>query len=151
MELVEVTKSNWKKAVFLTTDPERTMPLDEGWILNNAFSLLQVHYDPDWDCRLLVEAGTPVGFVFYGHWRERNRYLLCRYMIDIRYQGRGYGTQALPLVVEQIRRQYGCRDVYTTVDDENSRAIKLYRKFAFQPTEEMDEEERVYILRGEEG
>ena len=107
MELVEITKVNWKKAVFLTTDPERRMPLDEGWILSNAVSLLQAHYDPDWDCRLLVEGGTPVGFAFYGYWRERNRYLLCRYMIDIRYQGRGYGARALPLVVEQIRRQYG--------------------------------------------
>ena len=91
---------------------------------------------------------TPVGFAFYGYWQERDRYLLCRYMIDVRYQGRGYGTRALPLVVEQIRRQYGCRDVYTTVDDENTRAVKLYRSFGFQPTEEMDEAERVYVLRG---
>ena len=37
MELVEITKANWKKAVFLTTDSERRMPLDEGWILSNAF------------------------------------------------------------------------------------------------------------------
>ena len=57
----------------------------------------------------------------------------------------------LTMVVEQIRRQYGCRDVYTTVDDENTRAVKLYRSFGFQPTEEMDEAERVYVLRGEEG
>lgn len=55
------------------------------------------------------------------------------------------------LVVEQIRRQYGCRDVYTTVDDENARAVKLYQEFGFRPTGEMDETERVYVLRGEEG
>ena len=41
--------------------------------------------------------------------------------------------------------------MYTTVDDENTRAVKLYRSFGFQPTEEMDEAERVYVLRGEEG
>lgn len=151
VELTEVTGENWKQAVFLTTDPERKIPLDEKWIISNAFSLLQARYDPNWDCRLLVDGETPVGFAFYGYWQERDRYLLCRYMIDIRYQGRGYGTRALPLVVEQIRRQYGCRDVYTTVDDENTRAVKLYRSFGFQPTEEMDEAERVYVLRGEEG
>ena len=151
MELTEVTGENWKQAVFLTTDPERKIPLDEKWIISNAFSLLQARYDPNWDCRLLVDGETPVGFAFYGYWQERDRYLLCRYMIDVRYQGRGYGTRALPLVVEQIRRQYGCRDVYTTVDDESARAVKLYRSFGFQPTEEMDEAERVYVLRGEEG
>lgn len=151
VELTEVTGENWKQAVFLTTDPERKIPLDEKWIISNAFSLLQARCDPNWDCRLLVDGETPVGFAFYGYWQERDRYLLCRYMIDVRYQGRGYGTRALPLVVEQIRRQYGCRDVYTTVDDENTRAVKLYRSFGFQPTEEMDEAERVYVLRGEEG
>ncbi len=34
-----------------------------------------------------------MGFAFYGYWQERDRYLLCRYMIDVRYQGRGYGTR----------------------------------------------------------
>ena len=41
MELTEVTGENWKQAVFLTTDPERKIPLDEKWIISNAFSLLQ--------------------------------------------------------------------------------------------------------------
>lgn len=112
MELVEITKANWKKAVFLTTDSERRMPLDEGWILSNAFSLLQAHYDPDWDCRLLVEGGTPVGFAFYGYWRERNRYLLCRYMIDIRYQGRGYGAGRCPWLWSRSAASMGAGCVY---------------------------------------
>ena len=78
MELTEVTGENWKQAVFLTTDPERKIPLDEKWIISNAFSLLQARYDPNWDCRLLVDGETPVGFAFYGYWQERDRYLLCR-------------------------------------------------------------------------
>ena len=59
MELTEVTGENWKQAVFLTTDPERKIPLDEKWIISNAFSLLQARYDPNWDCRLL-EMGKPL-------------------------------------------------------------------------------------------
>ncbi|OLA29380.1 MAG: hypothetical protein BHW33_06435 [Firmicutes bacterium CAG:137_57_8] len=99
MELTEVTGENWKQAVFLTTDPERKIPLDEKWIISNAFSLLQARYDPNWDCRLLVDGETPVGFAFYGYWQERDRYLLCRYMIDVRYQGRpaGGGTNPAPV------------------------------------------------------
>lgn len=150
MELVKITAENWKDAVFLTTDPERKTPLEEQWIANNAFSLLQSLYEPDWDCRLLTEEGTPVGFVFYGYWRERQHYLLCRYMIDVDFQKKGYGTKALPLVVEQIRKQYGCRDVYVSVSEENEAALRLYRRFGFQPTEELDDAERVYVLRGGE-
>lgn len=41
LRLEKVTADNWRKATFLTTDPERKIPLDEKWIANNAFSLLQ--------------------------------------------------------------------------------------------------------------
>ena len=149
LKLVPVTSDNWRKATFLTTDPERKIPLDEQWLTSNAFSLLQCHYDPDWDCRLMLDGEEAIGFVFYGYWREKDRYLLCRYMIDVTKQGKGYGKAFLPLVIGQIRQQYGCKDLYTTTDDENLRAISLYKSFGFESTDEMDEEERVYILRGD--
>ena len=41
LRLEKVTSENWRKAVFLTTDPERKMPLDERWITSNAYSLMQ--------------------------------------------------------------------------------------------------------------
>ncbi len=146
--LVPVTKDNWRDAVFLTTDPERKNPLDQQWVTSNAFSLLQSLYDSDWDCRLILADGQAVGFVFYGYWVEKDRYLLCRYMIDERHQGKGYGKAALPIIVEHMRQQYGCKDVYLTLEDENVRAIHLYTAFGFERTEEMDETERVYVHRG---
>ena len=148
LRLEQVTADNWREAVFLTTDPDRNIPLDEKWVTSNAFSVLQHIYDRDWDCRVLMDGACAVGFVFYGYWREENRYLLCRYMIDVQHQGKGYGTAFLPMVVEQIRNQYGCRDVYTSVHDDNSHALHLYTQFGFERTEEMDAEERVYVLRG---
>ena len=54
----------------------------------------------------------------------------------------------LPMVVEQIRTQFDCKDVYTSVDEENLHALHLYTSFGFERTEEMDAEERVYVLRG---
>lgn len=148
MKLLPITTDNWRDAVFLTTDPERKFPIDEKWIASNAYSLLQCAYDTGWDSRLLVDGETPVGFVFYGYLEEDDRYLLCRYMIDEKYQGRGYGRAFLPLVLDQMRQQYRCRDIYTSVADDNPRAIHLYTSFGFTATEEMDAEERVYILRG---
>ena len=148
LKLEKVTADNWRSAAFLTTDPDRKIPLDERWIANNAFSLVQCSYDPDWDCRLMMDGELAVGFVFYGYWREEDRYLLCRYMIDVKHQGKGYGTAFLPLVVEQIRRQYGCGNVYTSVHDDNAHSVHLYKNFGFVATEEMDADERVYILRG---
>ena len=147
LKLVPVTGDNWRSAAFLTTDPEKRMTLEEQWIASNVFSLLQCQYEKDWDCRLMMDGDKAVGFVFYGYWEERDHYLLCRYMIDAAEQGKGYGTAFLPLVVEQIRSQYGCRDVYVSVNEENTRAVSLYQKAGFVLTDEMDEEEQVYVLR----
>ena len=149
LKLVPVTKDNWRKAIFLTTDPDRRMNLEEQWIASNAYSVLQSQFEPDWDCRLMLDGDKAVGFVFYGYWQEADHYLLCRYMIDVNEQGKGYGTAFLPLVVEQIRSQYHCGDVYVTVSEENERAVRLYEKAGFVRTEEMDEEERVYVLKDE--
>ena len=148
LKLVPVTAENWRSAVFLTTDPERKIPLDEQWIANNAFSLLQCSYDSDWDCRLMMDGEQAVGLVFYGYWREEDRYMLCRYMIDVKHQGKGYGKAFLHMAVELIRSQYGCQDVWTSVHDDNSHAIHLYKGFGFEPTNEMDADERVYVLSG---
>lgn len=148
LKLVPVTADNWRDAVFLTTDPERKFPLDEKWIASNAFSLLQCTYDPDWDCRLLMDGEQAVGFLFYGYDRDEDQYLLCRYMIDVKHQNKGYGRAFLPMAVELIRSQYDCRDVYTSVHEENPHALHLYTSFGFERTEQMDAEERVYVLRG---
>ena len=150
LKLVPVTAENWRDAVFLTTDPERKIPLDEKWITSNAYSMLQCIYDDEWDCRILMDGDQAVGFVFYGYLPEDDQHLLCRYMIDVKYQQQGYGKAFLPLAVELIREQYGCRDVYTSVHDDNPHAMHLYTSFGFQRTEEMDGEERVYVLRGNE-
>lgn len=149
LNLVPVTADNWREAVFLTTDPERRIPLDEKWITSNAYSMLQCIYDEDWDCRILMDGEKAVGFVFIGFLPEEQRGYLCRYMIDVKFQNKGYGSAFLPLVVDLIREQYKCRDVYTSVHDENLHAKYLYERFGFVRTEEMDGEERVYVLRGE--
>lgn len=150
LKLAPVTSDNWRKATFLTTDPERKIPLDEQWLTSNAFSLLQCHYDPDWDCRLMLDGEEAIGFVFYGYWREEDRYMLCRYMIDTAKQGQGYGKMFLPLAVQLIRQQFGCRNIYTSIHDENFRSIALFTHYGFVPLEEMDAEERVYVLLGDQ-
>lgn len=147
LKLVPVTSDNWRTAVFLTTDPERKIPLDEKWLTSNAYSMLQCIYDDEWDCRLLCDGDEAVGFVFYGLWPDEDRYLLCRYMIDITKQGQGYGKAFLPMVVDLIRQQYGCKDVYTSIHDDNTHSVALFKGFGFIPTEEMDADERVYVLR----
>ena len=148
LKLEPVTSDNWLRAIALTTDPDRKIPLVEQWVTSNAFSLLWCVYDPDWDCRLMLDGDTPIGFVYFGYDRESDYYLLCRYMIDADHQNKGYGKAFLPLVVDLIRTQYGCRDVYTCIHDDNAHSLHLFTAFGFQRTDKMNSDERVYVLRG---
>ena len=92
LHLEPVTAQNWRDGVFLTTDPDRRNPLDEEWVTSTAFSMLQAVYEENWDCRIIYDGETAVGFVFYGLWKE-DRPLLCRYTIDADWQGKGYGQK----------------------------------------------------------
>ena len=147
MTLEPITPDNWRQAVFLTTDPKRENPLDQEWLCSNAFSMLQAIYEPDCQCRLIRADGKAVGFVMFEAWEEKGgEPLLCRYMIDVDCQGRGYGAQALPLVLEEMYRVYGCRAIYLTVEQANEKAVRMYEKFGFRFTGEMDCDEAVYLL-----
>ena len=148
LQLEPVTRENWRAGVFLTTDPDHRNPLDEEWVTSTAFSMLQAVYEENWDCRIIYDGETAVGFVFYGLWKE-TRPLLCRYTIDVDQQGKGYGQRALPLIVEQIRAQYHNQQIYVTLEKKNARAVHLYEKFGFRDTGETDEGENVYVYERE--
>ena len=144
LKLVPVTEHNWRQATFLTTDPERKIPLDEQWIANNAFSLLQCCYDKDWDCRIMMDGETAVGFVFYGYDRETGHYLLCRYMIDVEHQGKGYG-KALLKELARIAVERGCGRMDWVCLDWNQPSIDFYRSLGAVPMDEWT----IYRLTGD--
>lgn len=143
--LKKIDRSNWREATFVTTDPERKCPLDEQWVTSTAFSIVQSVYEPEWESRLIYDDDKIIGFVFYGMWPDKNAPLLCRYTIDVEQQGKGYGQQALPIIIDEMIQQYNCEHIYLTLEESNTRAVHIYRKFGFIPTGEVDEGESVYI------
>lgn len=146
LHLEEITRDNWRQATFVTTDSERKCPLDEEWVTSSAFSIVQSIYEPEWQSRLIMDGDVAVGFVFYGWWSKKNAPLLCRYMIDIDYQGKGYGKAALPIVIDEMKNQYDAEEIYLTIEKENEKAVHLYTEFGFIPINESDEGEEIYVF-----
>lgn len=69
-------------------------------------------------------------------------------MIDRNHQGKGYGTQALRLALDDIRT-LPCgpaRTCFLSYEPENTTAKKLYYRFGFRETGEMDGNEVVAAL-----
>ena len=107
----------------------------------------------------IYEEDTPVGFLMIGfdtdaYWDEapsiaKGNYNLWRLMIDKRYQGKGYGKEAVRLALEFIKT-FPCGKAeycWLSYEPENETASRLYRSFGFVETGEMDGEERIAALK----
>ena len=70
-------------------------------------------------------------------------------MIDAKFQGRGYGKEALNLALEFIRT-FPCGKAeycWLSYEPENKAAQDLYRSYGFVETGEKDGEELIAVLK----
>lgn len=107
----------------------------------------------------LYDGDTPVGFLMVGYgvddsWETPppiayNNYSLWRLMVDRRYQGRGFGREAVALALEFIRaRPCGTAEwCWLSYEPENTAAKALYRSFGFLETGDRDGEEVIAALK----
>ena len=106
----------------------------KGFVASNVYSLAQAYAMPE--CRPLAvyEGMEPVGFVMYALDADDQEYWIYRFMIDRRFQRRGYGRQALRLLIERIRAEApDRRALYISCEPENAAALALYTSFGFVP------------------
>lgn len=99
----------------------------------------------------------PVGFLMIGYGEIPNdknpeiakgNYCIWRFMIDKRYQGKGYAKVALRLALDFIKTfPVGIANYcYLSYEPENTIAAKLYRSFGFEETGEYDGEEKISVI-----
>lgn len=103
--------------------------------------LFDAKENPIWHPILLLVDGIAVGFAMYGLWLtegKNGRVWLDRYMIDERFQGKGYGKQILSILCRHIKNSFGYTRMYTNVYAHNTVALKLYEKAGFRINGEYD-------------
>lgn len=66
-------------------------------------------------------------------------YDLQQFMIDQRFQNRGYGSEALRLILSLLRREGKYESVEVCVNKENAAALRLYENLGFLDTGYVDE------------
>lgn len=99
-------------------------------------SLLLQENDSSWKARAIYDNQILVGFVLYRF--IDNEVWIDRYLIDQRYQGRGYGKNALKLIIEELKKTYQQPIMYLSVFKENNVAINLYQKLGFKFNGQLD-------------
>lgn len=137
----KITWDNFDECVNLQLADEQ-----RGFLASNVYSLAQSYiallndelppmtfaiYDDD----------TMIGFIMMYHdtaeeneYGDEEAYGILRFMIDRRYQNKGYGTKAMEKALEYIRTfpQGEAKAVYISYAPENEAARRLYAKFGFK-------------------
>ena len=134
IKLVDITAENWLQVLFLTTNENEMPTLCEEFVASNALSLVQAQFEEGWITKAVEAENGLVGFVMYGYCAEHKFYELCRVLIDKKYQKKGYGTQAIGMVLEEMKKINGCEAVYLSTDPENVVGKRLYERLGFRNT-----------------
>ena len=155
LHLVKADRENFWEMMKLRVSKEQ-----EDFVASNAVSLAQAydcHADGKYaQCFGLCDGETLVGFAMIGHDSEdyedipevyAHSYCLWRYMIDRRYQKRGYGRDGLKLLLDYVRSAPDGEESLwsTSYEPENEVAAKLYASFGFVPNGELDGDEIVAV------
>jgi diamine N-acetyltransferase len=116
------------------------------FVAPNAVSISQAYFAKSAWFRAIYADGTPVGFVMLYEVPERGVHYLWRFMIDARYQGKGYGSDALALVIRHVRRDPKAKALHLSVVRGPGSAEGLYRRFGFAFTGKVEHGEHVMKL-----
>lgn len=141
LKLVNLDEKNWE--VFCAMYPGED---GANYVSSNGFSFAQSFFEKDWIIKGITFDGKPVGFTMFGLDKANCRYELCRLMFDYREQGKGFGKQVLPIIIEDMKKHFNCREIFLSTSPQNKRAIHLYELVGFKKTNEIIDDEIVFKL-----
>lgn len=149
LQLKPITKDNWYEAVKLQVAENQ-----KNFVASNAISLAQLNFLENFHANAVYSGETMVGFTLFGLDEEDQQYWIYRLMIDEKYQGKGYGKQAVALIMEAIRemKEPQHQVIHISYEPENIVAKHVYEKAGFAEIEGLfsgDEQIARYAFVGE--
>ncbi|MFS0783649.1 GNAT family N-acetyltransferase [Bacillus sp. 1P06AnD] len=133
LRICEVNADNWQTIALLSVNEEQT-----GYIESNSFSIAQSIFEPHWTSAGLYEGDEAVGYAMYGYDPGSGDVWLDRFMVDRHFQGKGYASKFLPMLIAHIEKKYNCDTLFLSISPDNQVAQKLYEKYGFRLNGEED-------------
>ncbi len=138
LKLTDVTEDNWMDVASLSVkenQKEYLAPaigiLARGYVYRNCNARVFV----------IENDGVIVGVALVREFTDEPLgYDLQQFMIDQRYQGKGYGSSALGMILDELRREAHFDHVEVCVKKNDTEAIHLYEKHGFVDSGFVDED-----------
>lgn len=150
--LVALTRENYRPYMNL-----RVAPAQETFVALNSVSMAQAHFHPEATMFGIAIGDTPVGFAMLEDhtkdpakadedYRKEPYVGLWRFMIAAEHQGKGYGAQAMALLIAYARTRAPAKAMLLSYVPEDGNAGPFYARHGFVETGEMAGIERVMRL-----
>jgi diamine N-acetyltransferase len=133
VELREVDRDNVREICALQVAPDQ-----RPFVAPNAVSLAEAIFAPLAWFRATYADDVAVGFAMLSLDVEKAEYFLWRLMIDAAHQGRGYGREAMALIVDHVRSLPSARELLVSWVPGEAGPEPFYRGLGFVPTGEVD-------------
>ena len=140
ISLREITQDNFFACMRLSVRK------DQPFVASNSFSVAESKIFPNWITNAIYYDEEIVGFMMYTKNYEENELYLCRFMIDQKHQGKGYGKAALDKLKEIAMSDENINKIKLSTNPKNENGIRIYEKFGFIDMKYMDEGEEVFVL-----
>jgi diamine N-acetyltransferase len=124
-----ITKDNWEEAAELKVRDDQT-----DFVALNVWSIAESKFYDALKPMAIYDDEAMVGFLMYGRDPQDRQYWLYRFMIDRRYQHRGFGRAALTRLIDLLKRTPDCDAVNVGYDPVNALAERLYLSMGFEKT-----------------
>ena len=138
LKLIGVTEDNWMDIASLSVQEHQ-----KGYVAPAVGILARgyVYRDCGGHVYAFEHDGVLVGLALVREFTDEPLgYDLQQFMIDARFQGRGFGSEALGLILDVLRREAHYDHVEACVKKADEAAIRLYEKHGFKDSGYVDED-----------
>ena len=138
VRLIPVTEDNWMEIASLDVKEHQ-----KSYVAPAAGILARGYVYRGCNAKIFAFEGdgTIVGMALVREFTdEPSGYDLQQFMVDRRYQNRGYGSRALRLILDELRKEGRYDHVELCVKKADEEAIRLYEKHGFADSGYFDED-----------
>ncbi|MCR1838986.1 GNAT family N-acetyltransferase [Murimonas intestini] len=117
------------------------LPEQAGFIESVRECMAEADEFQEWKPVGIYDGDLLVGFAMYGYFSDsqtEGEVWLDRILIDRRYQKKGYGKAAVLALLKRLQLEYGNKQIYLSVYENNEAAVNLYQQTGFQFNGKLD-------------
>ena len=133
--LKDITKENLESIIDLDVSKRQ-----RNQVAPNSVSIAQGHYSNSAWFKGIFNNNVPIGFVMLDLFTKEKKCFLWRFMIDEKYQGKGYGKIALTQVINYVKSLKVFDEIKTSYVPAENDAEGFYKSFGFTESEEIIKE-----------